>query len=196
MSYLKSLLGEAYREGMTEEEISKALESMQLGAKETPSTNDQDVIKLKNAISKANAEASRYKKQLEERMSAEEKEKADQKEAWDKLVEDNQAMRKQITITENKAKLLGIGYTAELAQQTAEAMFNNDWETIINNQKIMIENHEKAIRADVLKETPVPPAGSSSAGISKAQFDAMSTSELMELYQTDPALYEKLYNEK
>ena len=194
MSYLKTLLGEAYREGMTEEEISNALESMQT-AKES-AVNDPEVIKLKNAISKANSEAARYKKQLEERMSAEEKEKANQKEAWDKLVEDNQAMRKQITITENKAKLLGIGYTAELAQTTAEAMFNNDWETIINAQKTMFENREKAVRADVLKETPVPPAGNSSAGISKAQFDSMSTTELMELYQNDPALYEKLYNEK
>ena len=43
MSYLKTLLGEAYREGMSEEEISNALESMQT-AKES-AVNDPEVIK-------------------------------------------------------------------------------------------------------------------------------------------------------
>jgi arsenate reductase-like glutaredoxin family protein len=191
MSYLKTLLGDAYKEGMTEAEISSALESMQTP---TPKQGeDSEVLKLKEAISKANSEAARYKKQLQEKMSAEEKAKADQQEALDKLIADNNAMKKQIAITNNKAKLVGIGYPEDLASQTAEAMFNGDMDTVMNNQRIMFENREKAIRADVLRETPVPPAGNSSAGITKAEFDAMSLSERMELYAKDQALYEKLY---
>ena len=57
MSYLSDLLGSAYKEGMTEEEISTALQTVK-------STSDAEVNRLKAALSKANGEAADYKKQL------------------------------------------------------------------------------------------------------------------------------------
>ncbi|MBQ2615226.1 MAG: hypothetical protein IJF90_00015, partial [Synergistaceae bacterium] len=60
MSYLSNLLGTAYKEGMTEDELSAALEGLNL----TAGGDDAEVLRLKAALSKANSEAADYKKQL------------------------------------------------------------------------------------------------------------------------------------
>ena len=195
MSYLQDLLGEAYKEGMTEEEISTALEAKQKEQEVPQKHDDGEMNKLKEMLSKANSEAANYKKQLQAKMSDDEKAKAEQKEVFDKLVADNEAMKKKLSITDNKAKLIGIGYPEELAQATAEAMFVGDMDTVMANQKAILDAREQAIRADVLKETPVPPAGQGSSGMTKAEFEALSMSDRMELYQKDPQLYSKLQSE-
>ena len=50
MSYLSDLLGSAYKEGMTEDEISTALQTVGQG-------NEAEINRLKAALSKANSEA-------------------------------------------------------------------------------------------------------------------------------------------
>ena len=65
MSYLSDLLGSAYKEGMTEEEISTALETVGNG-------NTAEVNRLKAALSKANSEAAEFKKQLRSKQSDDE----------------------------------------------------------------------------------------------------------------------------
>lgn len=195
MSYLSVLLGSAYKEGMTEEEISDALEKASSSKKAPESTNDKDVAKMKAAFDKASAEASKYKKLLEERMTEDEKAKAERDEQWKRLVEDNENMKKRIAVAENKANLIALGYSETLAESTAEAMFSNDTATIFKNQKAMLEEREKALRAELVKGTPTPPAGKgSSAGMTKEQFDKLTTYEQMELYQKDPQLFEQLAN--
>ena len=67
MSFLQDLLGDAYKEGMTEEEVSKALEAKKVGV--VPNDYEKlksDYQKSKESISKANSEAAKYKKQEEE----------------------------------------------------------------------------------------------------------------------------------
>ena len=85
MSYLSELLGNAYKEGMTEEEISNALQSMGAGVKDS----DTEVTRLKAQLSKANSEAAEYKKQLRGKQSADEVAAAEQKAAMNKLTEEN-----------------------------------------------------------------------------------------------------------
>ena len=65
MSYLSDLLGEAYKEGMTEEEISAALEGKK-------SSSDAEMNRLKNALTKANSEAAEWKKKVREYQTDEE----------------------------------------------------------------------------------------------------------------------------
>ena len=59
---LKELLGEAYKEGMTFEEVEAALKDIT-----PPDTSTAEVTRLKAALSKANSEAAGYKKQLREK---------------------------------------------------------------------------------------------------------------------------------
>ena len=76
---IKDLLKDAYKEGMTIDEINAALEGIEL-----PTDNSAEVERLKNALSKSNSEAADYKKQLREKMSADE---IKAKEDSDKMVE-------------------------------------------------------------------------------------------------------------
>lgn len=188
MSYLSELLGTAYKEGMSEEDISSALEK---ALKE----NNSNMSKLKTAFDKASSDLARTKKQLEDRMSEEEKQKNEQKDMLDKLIADNKAMKEKIAVTDNKARYLALGYPEELAQSSAEAMFKGDNDTVFKNQKAFFEMKEKAIREDVMTGTKGLPAGNSASPVTKEQFAKMTTMELMELYQKDQELYEKLQSE-
>ena len=83
MSYLSDLLGDAYKEGMTEEEISTALQSAGAGAKD----NEAEVNRLKAQLSKANSEAADYKKQLRGKQSEDEAAAAEQKATMDNTLD-------------------------------------------------------------------------------------------------------------
>jgi len=153
MSYLSDLLGSAYKEGMTEDEISTALEAVGHG-------NDAEVNRLKTALSKANSEAADYKKQLRSKQSDDEAAAAAQKEEHDKLVKENGELKRSIALSESKGKLLAMGYDEKLADETAAAMVDGDMEKVMANQSKYLEAQKKAIQADAMRKTPRPAAGS------------------------------------
>ena len=74
---LKEVLGDAYKEGMTFEEVEAALEKVNV-----PEDNSAEIERLKNALSKSNSEAAGYKKQLREKMTE------DEQKASEKIVQD------------------------------------------------------------------------------------------------------------
>lgn len=82
---LKTLLGDAYMEGMTFEEAEAALKDIA-----PPAAPDSgDLTKLKADLAKANASAAKYKEQLRGRQSEAEAAAAAQKEEFDRLVQEN-----------------------------------------------------------------------------------------------------------
>ena len=160
MGYLQDLLGSAYREGMTEDELSKAIEKA-VNAKEKQA--EQDLTKIKNAFNKASSEVAEYKHKLQEHLSDEEKKSSEQADLLKQLQEENAAFKRQSAIAENRAKFISFGYAEDLAQKTAEALFDGDLETVFANHKTAWEAKEKEIRAGVMRSTPVPPAGGAPA---------------------------------
>lgn len=160
MGYLQDLLGSAYREGMTEDELSKAIEKA-VNAKEKQA--EQDLTKIKNAFNKASSEVAEYKHKLQEHLSDEEKKSSEQADLLKQLQEENAAFKRQSAIAENRAKFISFGYGEDLAQKTAEALFDGDLETVFANHKTAWEAKEKEIRAGVMRSTPVPPAGGAPA---------------------------------
>lgn len=184
---IKDLLKDAYREDMTVEELVSALESIEL-----PSDNSEELIKLKNALANSNKEAADYKKQLREKLTADELKAKEDAEEREKLQSERDALLKRVTISDNKSKLIGLGYDEKLASETAEAMFDGDTEKVFANQQKHLENVAKKIRADILKETPKPSGGNSDKKITKEQFNAMGYGERQELFETNPNLYSEL----
>lgn len=162
MSYLSDLLGKAYKEGMTEDEISAALETVGTG-------NDAEVNRLKAALSKANSEAADYKKQLRTKQTDDEAAAAAQKEEHDKLAQENADLKRSIALSERKAKLLAMGYDENLATETATAMVDGDMDKVMANQNKYLEVQEKAIQADMMKKTPRPAAGAETGGVDYAK---------------------------
>ena len=163
MSYLKDLLGDAYKEGMSEDEISKALETAKVGA------GDKELDRMKTALSKANSEAADYKKQLRSKQTEDEKRAADAQAEHDKLVEDNKNLSFKLTVIEKKAKFLAMGYDDALAQETAEAMANGDMDTVLANQAKWQETHDKAVLADAMRKTPRPDTGGVQSDVNFAE---------------------------
>ncbi len=145
---IKELLEDAYKEDMTDEYIKNALASK--------------VMKLKNSLSKSNTEAADYKKQLREKMTADEIKAKEDAEKQEKLQNDYDALLKKVSISENKARLLSLGYDDILAGEAAEAMVIGDINKVIESQKKYAEAFEKKIRSDILKETPKPVGGNGS----------------------------------
>ena len=162
MSYLSDLLGSAYKEGMTEEEISTALEAVGNG-------NTAEVNRLNAALSKANSEAAEFKKQLRSQQSDDEAAAAAQKEEHEKLVKENGELKRSIALSESKGKLLAMGYDEKLADETAAAMVNGDMDKVMANQSKYLEAQKKIIQADQMRKTPRPAAGSETGGMDYAK---------------------------
>lgn len=176
MSYLSDLLGSVYKEGMTEDEISTALQNVNIGQ-----GNDTEVTKLKAALSKANSEAAEYKKQLRSKQTADEAEAAAQKEEQDKLLKENSELKRSMALSERKAKLLAMGYDENLADETATAMVDGDLDKVLANQSKYLEVQKKNIQADHMRKTPRPAAGSENTGgmdYTKKIFEAQASGDI------------------
>ena len=185
---MKDLLGDAYKEGMTLDEVNAALEGIEL-----PADNSAEVERLKTALTKSNSEAADFKKQLREKMSAEEIKAKEDAEKWDALIKERDALLREKTIAGHKANYLALGYEEKLAAETAEAMANGELDKVFANQKKHIEAVEKKIRADVLKATPTPEGGNGSETMTKEKFSKMSIAEQHKYSVEHPEEYKKLY---
>ena len=186
---IKDLLKDAYKEGMTVEEINAALANIEM-----PIDNSAEIDRLKNALSKSNSEAADYKKQLREKMSADEIKAKEDAEKQAKLQSDYDALVRKVSISENKAKLLGLGYEDKLATETAEAMIDGNLDKVFANQKKHLEAVEKKIREDVLLDTPKPEGGNSSNSMTKEKLREMSATERYAFAQAHPDEYKQIYN--
>ena len=185
---IKDLLKDAYQEGMTVEEIEAALENIVM-----PEDNSAEIDRLKTALSKSNSEAADYKRQLREKLSTDEIKAKEDAEAHEKLQSDYDALVRKVNISENKARLLALGYEDKLANETAEAMVNGEIEKVIVNQQKHLEAIRKEIRSEILKETPKPDGGNASEGMTKEKLRGMSAQERYEFSVNHPEEYKQIY---
>ena len=185
---IKDLLKDAYTEGMSVEDIDKALESIEL-----PTDSSAEIDRLKAALTKSNSEAAEYKKQLREKMSAEELKAKEDAEKIEELIKERDALLREKTVAGHKANYLALGYDEKLAIETAEALANGELDKVFANQKKHSETVEKKIRADVLKGTPKPEGGTGSETITKEMFSKMTIAEQLKYSVDHPEEYNKLY---
>lgn len=122
---LNVLLGDAYKEGMTADEIISALEKV--------ADPNAEVEKLRNAVTKANGEAAEYKKQLKAKRTDDEnaaQEQADKLAEMQKQIEvltaDKENLVKEKTLASYREKFVAQGYDAELANKAASALADGD----------------------------------------------------------------------
>ena len=172
---------------MTPEEKVKALEKFEMAE-----PTYEGYVK-KEVFDKTASELTDYKKQLREKMSADEIKAKEDAEKQEKLQMEYDALVRKVSLSENKAKLLGLGYDDKLATETAEAMLDGKLDKVFENQRKHIEAMEKKIREDVLHNTPKPEGGSSTETMTKEKFRAMSVSERYEFAQKNPDEYKQIY---
>ena len=143
---------EGYSE-MTAEEKLAALEAMEL-----PEPDFTGWVK-KDALDKAASEAASYKKQLREKMTAEEEKAEREVEERAALETRVKELEREKTIHGYISSYLAMGYEEKLAKATAEALVGGDMETVFENQRFFAATREKALRAEILKSMPRPTGG-------------------------------------
>ena len=146
----------------------------------------------KSTFDKTASELAEAKRQLKAKQTEEERKEAERLEAQQAIEKELAELRKDKTISDSKAKFLGLGYDEKLAAETAKALADGDMDKVFANQQIHIDNVKKAAAASALAGDPKPPAGSSGgAKITKEQFEAMGYSERLKLHNEQPELYKQ-----
>lgn len=152
-----------------------------------------EIERYKNAVSKANSEAAEWKKKHNAHLSEEEQKKQEQAEYIAMLEKQNKELLEKETVANYKSELLKIGYSDELATATATALVKGDITKVIKNQASFVDEQKKAVLAEAVKETPVPPTGNNGGKtLTKAEFSKMSLDEQMKVYTETPDLYNEL----
>ena len=186
---LKEMLGDAYKEGMTFEEVEAALKDVAL-----PEDKSAEVERLKNALSKSNSEAADYKKQLRAKMTEDEQQKQKEQEEREELQSKYDKLLRESVIAKNKAKLVALGYEEALADDTAEAMANGDSEKVFANQQKHLTSFEKKIRAEALKDTPKPTPDGEGKSMTLEKLKKLNPDERLKFYNEHKEEYKELYN--
>lgn len=179
---LKELLGDKYREDMTAAEVAEAL------AEYDPTAG---MVK-KDLLEKANSEAAKYKKELNAKLTADEQAEAERRAKEEQMANRLAELERDKAVSEHKARLLGLGYEETLAADTAKALADGNMDAVFANQRKHQEAQEKALRAQLLKETPKPPAGS--GGMTKEAFDKLTWTEKAQMKRNDPNAFQTLFD--
>jgi hypothetical protein len=185
---IKDLLKDAYKEGMTVEEIETALADIEL-----PTDQSAEVERLKNALSKSNSENAEWKKKHREALSEEERKAQETADLIAQLKEQNATLVRESNVSKHKAKFLGMGYDEALAGSAAEAMVDGDMEKLFSYQQKHQEAFEKKIRADAMKGTKKPVPDKEQGGMTLENLRKMSAQERFEFSQKNPDEYKALY---
>lgn len=177
-------------EQMTDAEKVKALLELEFDVPKDTSTID----KYKQLINDANAEASKYKKALREKESEAETKAREQAEQAERLQSRLAELEREKSVSEHLANFVSVGYTADLAKTSAEAIADGNLSVVFDNLKAFITNRENEIKADVLKGTPRPSGGGTGKEhtVTKEEFAKMGLAEMQKLFNENPELYNEL----
>lgn len=171
-------------ESMTPEEKVAALEAYE---------PDMSGFVSKVVADKHASEAAEYKKKLRERMTEEEAKAAKEAERYAEAVARAEKAEHALAVNTYAKAYLAMGYDEKLAEATAEAMAKGDTETVFKNQKIHQDNREKALKAEMLKQTPPPAPGAANVGKTKDEFDKLTLAEKAKFAAENPEAYKEFY---
>ena len=184
----KDLLKDAYKEGMTLEEIEAALAEVEL-----PADQSSEIEKLKTANSKLSSENAEWKRKHREALTEEERKAQETADLIKQLQEENATLTRDSNVSKHKAKFLGMGYDESLASDAATAMVDGDMEKLFSYQQKHQEALEKKIRADALKGTPKPVPDKKDGVTTREQIAKMSVSDRIKFYNEHPEEYKEIY---
>ena len=118
---IKELLGDSYKDGMTVEEFTEALKGVEM-----PKDQSAEIENLKKRISEVNSEAADWKNKYRSTLDESTKKQQEAEEQAKKDREELQNLRKITAIAGYKASYLAMGYSEELAADTANALFEGN----------------------------------------------------------------------
>ena len=184
----KDLLKDAYKDGMTLEEIEAALADVEFPEDQTP-----EIERLKTANSKLSSENADWKRKHRDALSEEERKSQEVADELKQLRDERDKLLRESNVSKHKARFLGMGYEEALANDAAVAMTDGDMEKLFSYQQKHQEAFEKKIRAEALKGTPKPVPDKKDGVITRDQVSKMSVSERIKFYNENPEQYKEIY---
>lgn len=154
MADIQSLLGDAYKEGMTLEEINEVLADRELVDK-----SQFDGFVPKSLLDKATSEAADYRKKWKAASSDQEQKAIEDAEKQAAIEEELKALRRASKVSDYEKQHLALKYDEKDAKEIAEALYDGDMDTVFRLQKKHEEALQKSIKADLMKQMPTPPSG-------------------------------------
>ena len=112
------------------------------------------------------------------------------------MSEELEQLRTERAIDSAAKKWMSLGYDEKLATETAKAMVSGDTEKVFANHAKFIAEKEKSLKAELLKDTPTPPAGEGSKGMTKEAFRKMTLDEKAKFAEEQPEQYQSFYKEE
>lgn len=194
MADIKTLLGDEYKEGMTDAEIVAAVQKVNLPDM-TQFVAKSDYDKLKVASDNNASEAADWKKKYNNTLSEAELQKQTAEEAR-KATENRLAeLERKDKISTTKDQYVASGFSVELAQETAEAFVDGKMDVVLANITKHATNVATAAKDEALKGTPAPPA-SGNPNPGKINYDAEKEKALAEGDFAKAAYLERLKSEQ
>lgn len=157
MSYLSDVLGEQYKEGMTEDELSAALES--IVPEMTAAATKKVEAKWKGAVDKATSDAAARKRELREHQTQEQNQISD---LTDQLTAANTKvaeLERAAALNRHYTDYLKLGYDEKLAKSTAKALADGDFDTVTKNQQTFLSSYKDRVIAEQMKSMSKPTGG-------------------------------------
>lgn len=191
MSSLKELLGKAYKEGMSLEEIDTALADMTFHT-------DSDFTNLKNNISKLTSECKEWKTKYQSTLDAGELARQQAEEERTNMLNELNLLKRDKNIADLKSQFLGIGYSEELASDTAIATLDGDTAKVLANQKKFADELVANTKKDLIKDNPKPQGTSNASGsgaMTREAFMKLSPSQKSDFIANHREEYNEIYSE-
>lgn len=137
-----------------------------------PQEENPEVLRLKAALSKANAEAADWKRQLREKQSEQERAEAERIEKAKKLQEEIEEYRRRERIAHYKSKLMEAGVISETADTMANSLPDGVSDEFFAMTKQYIERQKQDIRAEALNAQPKLSVGTPPTSQTAAEAEA------------------------
>ena len=192
MADIKTLLGNEYKDGMTDAEIVAALNKVSLPdmAQFVPKG---DYERLKKASDDNASEAKSWKDKYNSTLSAAEQQKHADEEARRATETRLAELERKDKISTTKDQYVASGFTVDLALATAEAFVDGKMDVVLAN----ITKHATDVAAkakdEALKGTPAPPAG---GGTAQINYDKEIADAIVAGDMTKAAHYTRLKSEQ
>lgn len=190
MSSLKELLGKAYKEGMSLEEIDTALADMTFHT-------DSDFTNLKNNISKLTSECKEWKTKYQSTLDAGELAKQQAEEERANMLNELNLLKREKNIADLKSQFLGIGYGEELANETAIATLDGNTQKVLENQKKFADELVATTKKNLIKDNPkLQGTGSGNANVmTRETFSKLPPREKVDFIANHRDEYDAIYSE-
>ena len=148
--------------------------------------------KLRQANTNASADASKWKRQYQEKLSEEDRKREEQEENAAALQKELESLRAERNVANYKSELLSIGFDDGLAHEVATVINSGDAKALFEGLRKFIKAHDKQLSENAFRNNPVlQSGGASTKAITREQFDKMGYTERLKVFDEHPDLYQE-----